>query len=59
MDIENFDRRKIVVNLGFTMVLIYWSVRSFIRRVGDEVKGVDDGYRYISQLEETFYQCII
>ena len=33
------------------MDLNYWSVLSSSRRSGDEVKGVDGGYHYFSQLQ--------
>ena len=37
------------------MALNYWSFRSSSRREEDEVKQVDGGYRYISQLELAYY----
>ena len=39
-----------------TMVLIYWSARSSINSRADEVKWMDVGYRYFSQLWVSLYQ---
>ena len=40
------------VNLSLIQVanmdLLYWSVRSFSRKGGDGVKGLDGGYRFFS-----------
>ena len=35
------------------MGLNYWSVRSFVRVRGNEVKGADGGCRYFSQVRES------
>ena len=44
MDIHGYyDRGKIVVNLGWNMEPIYWSVPSPSRRGGDGMKGVGRG----------------
>ena len=50
-----YDMGKFVVNLSCYIVIIHWSVRSSIRRVGQRVKGVERrGYLYFSQLENQF-----
>ena len=40
------------------MDLIYWSVHSSSRRGGDNILGVDGGYRYFSQLRLSLYRKI-
>ena len=36
--------------------LIYWTVCSSSRRGGAEVKGMDGGYRYLSQLRASLFR---
>ena len=48
---DNLDMLKEVVNMD----LIYWSVRLCSSRGGDEVKWVDGGYHYFSQLKVSLY----
>ena len=38
-----YDMGNFVVNLGCYIVIIHWLVRSFIRRLGQRVKGVEEG----------------
>ena len=54
MDIDYVDIMTVEI-LSKIQDLIYWSVRFCIRRGWG--KGVEGGYRYISQLEVAFYQC--